>query len=47
MSDSETLPPAALDAQAADFERLVRERGEERARWDRLIALLAEQEAAP
>lgn len=43
MSDRETLPPAAPDAQAADFERLVREQGEARARWDRLMALLAPQ----
>jgi len=43
-TDRETLPPAAPDDQAAAFERLVRERGEARARWDRLMALLAPQD---
>ncbi len=44
-TDRDTLPPtSAPDRQAADFEREVRERGESRARWDRLLALLAERE---
>jgi hypothetical protein len=43
--DRETLPPtSAPDHQAADFEQLVRERGESRARWDHVMALLAERE---
>lgn len=46
-TDRDTLPPtSAPDRQAADFEREVRERGESRARWDRLLALLAEREGA-
>jgi hypothetical protein len=44
-AERETLPPTAPDDQAADFERDVRERGEARARWDRLMALLAPQAA--
>lgn len=39
-TERETLPPSAPDAEAADFEREVRERGEPSARWDRLMALL-------
>jgi hypothetical protein len=46
-ADRDTLPPtSAPDRLAADFEREVRERGESLARWDRLMALLAEQEEA-
>jgi hypothetical protein len=44
-NERDTLPPtSAPDRQAADFERDVRERGEPSARWDRLMALLAERE---
>jgi hypothetical protein len=44
-ADRDTLPPtSAPDRQAADFERVVRERGESSARWDRLMELLAERE---
>jgi hypothetical protein len=44
-TDRETLPPtSAPDRQAADFERDLQERGESSARWDRLMALLAERE---
>jgi hypothetical protein len=46
VSDRETQPPAAADRQAADFEREIREHGESRARWDRLLALLAEREGS-
>jgi len=43
--ERDTLPPtSAPDRQAADFERDVQERGESSARWDRLMALLAERE---
>lgn len=42
--DRETLPPTAPDAEAADFEAAVSERGEASARWDRLIRLLEERE---
>ncbi len=41
-TDRETLPPAAPDAEAADFEAAISERGEARARWDMLMALLQE-----
>jgi hypothetical protein len=45
MATNETVPPTADEkAQAAAFERDVRERGESRARWDRFMALLAERE---
>jgi len=44
VSTNETVPPSAADEQAADFERDVRERGESRARWDRLMDLLASSE---
>lgn len=43
LAHRETLPPAAPDAEAADFEREVIERGESSARWDRLMALLQER----
>ena len=42
--DRETLPPARADEQVADFEAEISERGESSARWDRLMALLAERE---
>jgi hypothetical protein len=42
-ADRETVPPtAAADEQAADFEAAISERGESRARWDHLMALLQE-----
>jgi hypothetical protein len=48
-TERETLPPTPADESAAEFEMRIREQGEERARWDRLMALLesnAESEQA-
>jgi hypothetical protein len=42
--ERETLPPSAPDADAADFEAAISERGEDSVRWDRLMAILAERE---
>jgi hypothetical protein len=46
VSDRETLPPSAPDAEASEFEAAISERGESSARWDRLMALLAPQDPA-
>ena len=45
-TDRETLPPAAADQSAAEFEAAISERGESSARWDRLIELLEKQDPA-
>lgn len=43
--DRETLLPAEPDEHAVAFEQAVREQGEARARWERLMALLATPES--
>jgi hypothetical protein len=39
-SERQTTPPGAADESAEQFEREIRQNGESRARWDRLLELL-------
>lgn len=43
-ADRDTQPPAAPDYKVAEFESDVLQLGESQARWDHIMALLAERE---
>jgi hypothetical protein len=42
-NETPTTPPSAADADVAAFERALKDVGENRARWDALMALLEER----